>query len=111
MAKCSKLGSSSRMSDSVGPRAPITTEFVRGGHGSIIIGDLLILQVLGQQVRARCGFALILSFCANGASAEVRVRSTPKWYCWKGLIWGSNFCAWVFPVPDWLRLALAKGFK
>ena len=55
--------------------------------------------------------SLILSSCADGASAEVGVQSTPKWYRWKGLIWGSNFCAWDFPVPDQLRLALAKGFK
>ena len=76
MAKCSKLGSSSKMSGSIGARFPITTELVRGGRGSIIIGDLLTLQVLGQRVRARRGFA------QSTSGLWARSQSVPKMMSW-----------------------------
>ena len=76
MAKCSKLGSSSKMSVSTGARFPITTEFVRGGCGSIIIGNLLIRQVSGQRVRARRGFA------QSTSGLWARSQSVPKIMSW-----------------------------
>ena len=54
---------------------------------------------------------LILSLCADGASALGVLRSSRKLYRWKGVDLECENPYLVVPVPGRFTLALAKGFK
>ena len=72
MAKCARFGSSSMMSVSTDRKAPIATELRGDDRDSMIMGNLLNLQVSGQRVRARRGFA------QSTSGLWARSQSVPK---------------------------------